>query len=467
MKKKLFQILMIGATLMLALFNIGGCGGSGGGILGSAFSMFATDDANTNYTGVWVKVYSIDVKNSTGGSVNIFTSATGLTVNMRALNDGAAKFLLLAPGQLPNGTYNKVNFELDKSVTLVATGSGVSSTANFPDALNATTTGHSNLSVDLAPALTIPGATKVIVDFDLKNWTVAGGIITPVLKIHDGTGFTDPTRHEQYDFEGAVTGLTGTAPTQSFTITLHQGGTVIVNTDATTTINGENGLTTLANGQKVEVFGAFDPTTSTIAAKIIHVDGSSTNNDGVAKAVGTASAGDPVAQTFTLAPKCTRGFAPQGATITVSTSSTTVYHGAHGATLTETQFYTALAGAGANATAEARGTFDAASNTLTATSVSIESESDMGDAEAQGTASAGDSVAGTFQLTATQTHGFTAPGGPISVTLASDVQIRGSHDTHLTNSDFFTAIAAGSVKVQIQGSFSNSVFTATEIQVGN
>ena len=126
MTHQIDRIKMLTAILFVTLFTIFGCGGSGGG--SNAFNLFATDDLHPGYSGVWVKIFKADLKSSTGATVNLFTSTDGLTVNLRALNDGAAKFLLLAPGQVPNGTYNKIVFQMDKTVTLVATPSGTVST---------------------------------------------------------------------------------------------------------------------------------------------------------------------------------------------------------------------------------------------------------------------------------------------------------------------------------------------------
>jgi hypothetical protein len=440
-----------------------GCGGSSGGG-SSAFKLFATDDLHPGYSGVWVKIFKADVRDSNGATVNLFSSTEGLTVNLRALNDGAAKFLLLAPGQLPNGSYNKITFELDKSVTLVATPSGTVSTANFPNGLDSTMAGRSNLSVDFSPVLVIPGTSKVAIDFDLKNWTVSGGVITPVLEKHNGNGLDDPTRHEKFEFRGIVSGLSGAVPTQTFTITLKNGGTVNVSTDDMTQIVADGATATLANGQKVEVYGAFDPLTNNIVAKIIRSESEFENEN---KAIGVVSSPNNVSKTFTLTPSYTRGFAPQGVTITVQTNSNTRFRGAHGVELTETQFYAALQTAGANTTAEVEGTYDSGTNTLTAKSVHYESESDMGEDEAKGTTTTVDTGTQTFSMSVSESDGFNLPGGDLPVALDPNVEIKDKNGNVLTGSAFMTLIAANAKNVEIKGAYSNSVFTASIIRIKN
>ena len=464
MKNQFDRLKLVTAVILVAVFAMFGCGGSGGG--SSSFKLFATDDLNPNYSGVWVKIFKADLKTSTGTSVNLFSSTDGLTVNLRALNDGAARFLLLAPGQVPDGSYSKIVFQLDKTVTLVAKPSGTVSTATFPTALDdPNSPGDSDLSLDFAPPLVVPGTGKVVVDFDLKNWVVAGGVITPVLHKHDESGIDDPDRHEKFEFHGILSSLSGTSPTQTFSLTLKSHGTVMVTTDDTTQLIFDGGLTALANGQKVKVFGAFNPLTNSIKAKIIRAESEFENEQSTEGVVSNPNA---ISETFTLTPSSTHGFVPQGETITVQTSSTTHYRGAHGANLTEAQFYTALAAAGANATAEVEGTYDSGSNTMTALSVHFESEADMGDAEAKGATTATvDANLGTFDLTASETDGFNNPGNPLHVAVTTTAEYRDNHGASMTKAEFFTAIIAGVHSIEIKGAYAGALFTASRLRMNN
>ncbi len=454
---------MLAVVMVVAIIAMFGCGG-GGGAGSSAFQLFVTDDLHPGYSGVWVKIFKANLKDATGASAQVFNSTDGLTVNLRDLHDGAARFLLLAPGQVPDGTYNKVVFELDKSVTLVAKPSGAVSTANFPSSLDSTVVGHSDLSVDLSPTLIVPGAPRLVIDFDLKNWIVAGGVITPVLNHHNGSGLDDPSRHHKFEFEGLIGNLAGTPPTQTFSLTLKHGGTVSVSTDDTTQIVGDGGVTTLSNGQKVEVYGAFDPTTNKIVAKIIRSESEFEDEN---KAIGILSNANVGSLTFDLAPSYTRGFAPQGEKIIVQTNGTTKFRGAHGSTLTEAQFYAAVQAAGANVTVEVEGTYSSGSNTLTAKSVHFESESEMGEDEGKGATGSPDSAEGTFNVTLTESEGFTPPGGPLPVKVGPTAEFRDKNGNSITKTAFFDIITAGSKTVDIKGAYASNLFTASRIRLRN
>ena len=464
MKIQINRLKAVMLVVLLSFFAMLGCGGSGGGGSSNSFKLFATDDLHPGYSGVWVKIFKADLKSSTGGTVSVFNSVDGLTVNLRSLHDGAAKFLLLAPGQVPDGSYNKIVFELDKSVTLVATPSGTVTTANFPAALDSGVAGHSDLSLNFAPALVIPGATRVAVDFDFKNWVVAGGIVTPVLERHNESGLDDPSRHEKFEFKGIVGNLSGTVPDQTFTLALKNGGSASVSTDVTTQIVGDGNISALSNGLKVEVYGAFDPISNKIVAKIIRAESEFEDED---KAIGIVSNANLGTLTFDLAPGFTRGFIPQGEKIIVQTNGSTRYRGAHGSTLTASQFYQAIQAAGQNAIIEAEGTYNSGSNTLTAKSVHLESESEMGEDEGKGATSSPDSFEGTFSVTLTEFEGFNPPGGPLPVMVGPNAEFRDKNGNAITKSAFFEIITVASKTVDIKGAYANNIFTASRIRLRN
>ena len=464
MIKRLIQLssaVLLGTSV---LFGALGCGGSSSASGGTGnFQLFVTDDLHPGYSGVWVKVYKAQVKNSAGASTTLFDSATGSTINLRQLNDGAAKFLLLAPGTLPDGTYNKVEFVLDKSVTLVATPSGTSSTANFPASMDDATAGRSKLEVALAPALVVPGATRVAIDFDLKNWTVAGGIVTPVLGVHPGTGLDDPARHERFELEGRISGLAGTAPTQSFSLSLKSGGSVSVSTDANTSIVGD-GASALGNGLKAEVYGDFDPATRTVAARVIKLESEFENE---AKAIGQALNVVEASNSFDVNPKFTRGFAPQGEKVGVVTNPTTTrFRGNHGSTLTSAQFYAAVVAAGANAVVEVEGTYNSGSNSIAAKSVHIENESELGGDEAKGNSSEPNLDAGTFKLTVTENEGFELPPSAlITAKVTSATRFRNTNGAEMNKAAFFEVLAGGSRLVKVEGIWRDGVFNAGKAEL--
>jgi len=87
-------------------------------------------------------------------------------------------------------------------------------------------------------------------------------------------GLTIASYHDQYDYSGEVSGMTGTANNQMFHLKNGDwNGLVTVDQD-TVLLKRESaaGTTTLANGQRVEVRGTFDPVTRRIRAREIKVE---------------------------------------------------------------------------------------------------------------------------------------------------------------------------------------------------
>lgn len=462
MKTRQIQIILALTLALSVLLGVLGCGGSSSSGGTGNFKLFVTDDLHTGYSGVWVKVYKAQVKNSAGASTTLFDNAAGTVINLRQLNDGASKFLLLAPGSLPDGTYNKVEFTLDKSVTLVQTPSGTSSTGNFPASMDDSTAGRSKLEISLTPALVIPGATRVAIDFDLKNWTFAAGVVTPVLTVHPGTGLDDPARHERFEFKGLIKDLSGVAPTQTFGLSLKSGGSITVATDANTSVSGD-GASALGNGLKAEIYGDYNPTTNTVAARVIKLE---SEYEDEAKAIGAASNIVELSNSFDVAPKYTRGFAPQGEKVSVVTDPmTTKFKGNHGTTLTSAQFYAALSAAGANAVVEVEGAYSTGSNSITAKSVHIEDESELGGDEAKGASSSPNADNDQFLLTLTEYEGFDAPAGNLTVTVTTATKYKNSNGSVMTKAAFFDALSAGSKTVKVEGVFKDGAFSAGKAEL--
>lgn len=441
---------------VLLLLSLFGCGGAGGS-LSSVFNLFITDDASTQYSGVWVKLYKAELKGDGDKSVVLFNSPEGVTVNLRQLNDGAAKFLLLAPGTVPDGTYNKVQFEVNKTVNLVAVGSGTASTALFPNALD-NTAGNSVLTANLSPNIVMPGASKVVIDFDLKHWDVVNGVITPILKHHDGAGLEDGSRHERFEYHGLIGSLTGATPNYAFDFTLKTGGTIHVTTDDTTDIDGQGDNAGLVGGRQAEIYGIFDPITKSVKANIIHYISDHEATD-LAKAAGKGSNANAQAGTFDLAPKFTKGFAPKGDKVAITTDANTHFKGKHGAILSQADFFAALAAAGANATIDLDGTYSDGSNSIAAQNIHIENEAEFGDALAGGRTSNPNSEAMTFDILVGRSSGFVDNGATLKVQLSPDAEIKGPHGAATTKEQFFSLLAEHARYVGMKGLYNSDTQT--------
>ena len=453
-RSKLCQLGLF-VLLVLSLF---GCGG-GGGTLSGVFNLFITDDASAQYSGVWVKLYKAQLMGDGGKSVVLFSSPEGVTVNLRQLNDGASKFLLLAPGTVPDGTYNKVQFEVNKTVNLTAMGSGVASTATFPNALD-NPAGNSLLTANLSPNIVMPGASKVVIDFDLHNWNVVNGVITPVLRHHDGTGLQDGSRHERFSYRGIIGNLAGTAPLQTFDLALKTGGVMHVTTDDTTDIVGQGDNAGLVGGRDAEILGVFDPTANSVKANIIHYVSANETSD-LAKASGKGSNADATAGTFDLAPKYTKGFAPKGDHIGVTTDGNTQYKGKHGASLTKDAFFAAFAAAGANAEIDLDGAYSDGANSILAKDIHIENDADFAQSGAGGRSSNPNSDTMMFDLTVVRSENLAGAGDNIHILLSPDAEIKGPHGVAVTKEQFFSLLAEKPRTVGARGAWNSDTQTLT------
>lgn len=258
---------------------------------------------------------------------------------------------------------------------LFLNGATTGTTYNVDSSIPKDVLGNPVLSLTFKTPKTVTTATtNMIVDFNLANFVIRDSKVIPSVEDNDGTGLSDPARQCAGDYHGTVSALTGTAPTLAFTLTTPAGATQTVVTTASTALYGD----TLANGSAVEVSGTFDTTTNNLVATRVEVEpaGSSTPGHGTSHtqfAMGAATVLDATAGTFTLTVARAQGFVPATTTISIATSSTTVYRLDSGATATAADFFTALA---KTPNAVVKGTYDATTNTLTATGIFIDNPAD-------------------------------------------------------------------------------------------
>jgi len=472
----------LGAVAMVAAVALTGCGGGGGGSTpppsGRSVSVFATDDMNTGFSQVWIKVYKVEVTNATGSSLGVvFDDPNGRVINVRALRDNnGARFAFLGVGSLPQNA-SGVTITVDPQVT--ATGPFGIATVPFVNTVPRDPQGRPLLKLNIEGS----GASgALVVDFDLSKWSTVGQdpptAIDPTtsgVHVGNGNGLGDMTRHEREDYEGTVSQLSGTAPSLTFTLTMEH-GSVTVTTDANTAVyNSDNTPNPqIANGEMVTVRGVFNVTTSTLAAAEVKIHrGSMANEHGVA---GVTDAPNAARGTFTIMPH-DADFLPNadyGGMVSVVTDANTVFRAESGLVLTSAQFFARLAEGSQKV--EAEGTFDAGRGVLSARLVKIEQIENHGggggggdhshDAEAKGTAVNANAANGTFTINPmTEWEGFMGMGGSVNVATNSSTVFKNLSDQTISAADFFAAIAGGTSHVQVEGSFSAGVITATKVEL--
>lgn len=344
---------------------LAGCGGGGGGSSSGSSAntarvgVFITDDLGA-YDHVWVTVKAIKL-NGPAGSRTVYSDPTGKAVDLASLNTaGASTFAFLGLGSIPEGRYTSIEVTLDDNLVLFPAGATVGQERTFAGSAG----GQKLLTVQVDDSgEDIHGDDNLVIDFDLSRWDDNGTTVTAFATVRDHEGLGDLHRHHGEDYHGTVSNLSSTG----FTLVPRPGATPItVTTDANTVIFGD--LSTLANGQRVEVRGTFSTTTRTLVATSVKIETGDSNEDEARGNVTSVGA-----NAFDLTIDETEGFLPSSTTVHVTYTANTRFRGDHGTTLTEAQFEAALA---AGLEVEVEGTYDDASNTLTARKLKLENEGD-------------------------------------------------------------------------------------------
>lgn len=467
---KLASMLLASLTLLILAAGIG-CGGGGGGSSSggggggapAVVGVFFADNLSAGYDNVWVTAYKVELYNG-ATSVTVFDNPAGEEIDLRALGTPAgSQFLFLGPGSVPVGTYTKVEVTLGRNVNLFPTGAATATVASFPPALNSGV--NSKLELPLAPAFNVTGSGQnLIVDFDLPNWVLAGGIVTPALLRHNGSGLDDLNRHEDEDYKGIVSGLSGTAPNQSFTLSRLGREIRVACTEATRIFREEGAAgAALANGQRVEVRGIFDVLAMTLRARSIKIeDGEDEDEDKVKGAVKEVNAGEGV---FVVRAERTRGFVPTRDNVRVATTATTKFLNNAGIMISKEAFFTAISAVGARA--EAEGSYNSANNTLTASKAKLENEDDFNEAETRGIVkriNAGDGFV-VIEAAGSETEGFVIPeNGEVKLQSTATTTFRNAAGATITRNQFFDIVAVGKT-VKANGTYSAGVLTCRKMEI--
>lgn len=457
--------ILLCALLAMVLAGCGGGGGgtpgsSGGSGTGSATALYLTDNLSATYSGVWVRIHELELEGP-DGSATIFRSDTGVEVNLRALSDGAPLFRFLAVADIPNRRYSGARVTTSRSVTLVPTGGGAAITAFIDPSLNVPSN-RSRIPVNFPTSLTVSAPGNLVIDFDLANWTLTGGIIAPVVRKGDDSTLTNLGRHFSEDFEGSVTNLTGTAPNQRFVLTNAFGLSVPVQMSATTTLINEQGAgnPALSNAQRVEVYGRFDPSSRMMLAATVTIEDTQGPE---AKGRGVVTAVNLAAGTLTLRLTSSRGFLPSSGTlVAIITESTRAFNDA-GLPLTRAELLNIVAAG--SFPVEVEGSYSVANNTLTATHAKIELDGLNGDQEAKGAVTASSLPNGTLSIEVREWEGFAwTPSAVLNIVTTVGTQYRDTNGTTLTQTQFFGGLGVTNA-AKVEGRLNGTTMTATKLQL--
>jgi len=452
-----FKASLLAAALAITIGCGGGGAGSGSNVsTGQKVGFFVTSTSG-QYSHVWVNVKQVSLS-SPSGSVTLFKSTNGKSIDLSSLSQsGKQMYAALGVGNIPTKSYSQVQISLDNSVTVIPTGSTQGTTATFAGATGTTKT--------IAFSTTANGTQPIIAKFNLSQWSIKGNQVTATASDDSDSGGAGTGTQEPQDFEGVVSNLTGTAPTLSFDIT-EDGSTTHVTTDATTTIANSDGSANpvLANGAKVDVVGTVDATSLVLAASSVTVRVGNSGQQ-INRLVGTVASSSSTG--FVINVSGCEGLLPSNSTANIAVTGTTTYLDANGISVTFAQFQT-LAVTGTKISAQ--GAYDQPSNTLTATSISIRTDGEGGNgggngggggdhmAQVQGAVTSVDVANNAFVITISEYEGVAlSKGASLSVAVSNTTKF---------NTGSISTLAVGN-KVELLGSYANSVLTASSVNIQN
>ena len=332
-----------------------GSGGTSTPNAQAALNVFVTDAFSDHYKQVLVTLYKIELTTDGTNYQTVFSDTGGQTINLSSL---ASTKELLASLNVPAGTYTQARVTFGDHFTLVG-GDGTSTSVAVDPKVGTQANGQVALTVATPTKAQAGQTSALVVDFKLAGFQLVGGVLRPTVGAGPGGGPGGPGGNCSAHLDGTVANLVAGT---SFDLSGHDGNTLhVLLTSTTTVVSGQTGsAVTLANGQSVRVEGAFDPKSQTVTAtSVVLDDGAPAQRQ---RAEGTVASLNGTAGSFVLTVQRADGFQPTGGTITVQTSSATLFGKSKHQPGT-------LADVAAGASVDAQGTFDARTQTLTARAV--------------------------------------------------------------------------------------------------
>lgn len=359
------------AFAALALAGFAGCGG-GGSSSRARVAAYASDDFSDDYSQVWATILKVELIDAQGNSAVLFDDAAGNLVDLASLHDATGpRYSFLGTGSIPTGNYVKSRVTFKPTLSLLPKNGTTLQTVEVHANVARDSAGNAVVTHNLeAERHFAEGDDDLVVDFDLARFNLSGGKLIPTLVEGSRSGLRDKSRHESDDWEGTVSGLSGTFPSQTFTIARGSTTLAVVTSDATVVYSkGTAAGAMLANGQKVEVRGVFDAAARTISATSVKIEDSSSGSSDSDEVKGAPSDIDAANAKFKVTIEKAEGFVPDRAVVSVSMGANAIYRGERGAVLTASDFFNKLS---SEPYVEVEGLYDPATGILTATRAKLE-----------------------------------------------------------------------------------------------
>jgi hypothetical protein len=465
---------IFGAIALAIAVGLAGCGGGGGGGQastsgggggggGGTSNMFVTNSGSTSYTHAWVTITSVDMVGTNGQITNVYNSASagGQVVDLGSLNASTGQqFMLLTTFNPPSGTLKNVNVTVSSNLSLTESGSSSATSATFSGSK-----GNSAVLTATVGSQVGGGSQNMTLDFNLANWKISGGTVSAsgsgFVKLGFGIGQINQTNVLAGDYFGVVSSLSGTTPTQTFTITRGRFSVAVATNTSTVLYNSDGSANpTLTNGAVVDVAGTYDAANNAIDANAIIIE-IGVQAPPPARATGLVTTDSATGNTIGMQLTISQGFMPTTTALTVSVTPSTTYIDGSGVTDTESQFFANLTPG--TTVIRAEGTISG--STITATSVRIVLPPGGGSttpvlAAIRGTALNVNTTADTLTVTVKQWEGIRAHRDvEVSVITTADTQYA-VDGTIVTAATFFATLNASST-VNVRGSLDPATLTLT------
>lgn len=464
---------VFGAIALAVSIGLVGCGGgggasstsgaTGGGGIGGASNMFVTNSGTTSYSHAWVTVTSVDMVGTNGQTVNVYNSASsgGQVVDLGSLNATAGQqFMLLTTYTQPSGTIKNVNVTVSSTVSLMSSGSTNANSATFEGSKG----NSAVLTAKIGPQ-GIGASQNLALDFDLANWTVKGGSISAsgsgFVQLATNLGFSSQTNVVGSEYFGAVSSLSGSSPSQMFTVSRGRFSVNVATNSSTVLFNSDGSANpTLTNGEVVDVAGSYDATNNVIDATAVIIE-IGVQAPPPVRVTGLVTTDSESGNTIGMQLYISQGYMPTTTALTVNVTPSTVYIDGSGVTDTESQFFANLTPG--TTVVRAEGTLSG--STVTAARLRIVSAPGGGSTTPvlvaiRGSASNVDTTADTLTVMVKQWEGLHAKTDiEVSVKTTADTQYA-VNGTIVNAATFFATLNPATV-VNVRGSLDPSTLTLT------
>lgn len=355
------------ATIPLALATHG-CGGSDRA--NSTVSVYATDNFNDAYDQVWARLYKVELVDADGAVKVVWEDSDGRVVDLRSLGhrgEGQNRYAYLGTWELDEKDFKYVRTTFAPDIMCMAAGgSGSGESYTIDSMIPRDGNGRAFVTTALTAVRRFgEEPDDLVVDFDLSQFVLQHGKVVPKIVEGNQEGLTSATSHDAYDYPGEITGMTGTIGNQMFHLKNGNWNGLVAVDGNTVLLKREfnAGETVLANGQRVEVHGIFDPITRRIRAQEIKVETPASDTMYRHEIRGTTISMDEN-DDFLIEVTQVEGFIPEHKRAHLKLAEGVVLQGPNGLAISVATFEATASKSGFEIDVE--GSYDAATDTITA-----------------------------------------------------------------------------------------------------